>query len=357
MGQTIIMEKEQQPVAISNVRSLTRSGYFWITVIAVIAFFFISHFLTHSIDPGRDEEMSVFVTAYFFTGIFIGRYLSQLWIAKHPITPNSRLISLVVTIVICMVLVFLATQFVIIVQKLSLGFILVGLPLLAMSTCLGMLIKLIRTNVKNQLQDAKATAEHSQSELKLLQSQLSPHFLFNTLNNIYGISLSQHEKVPTLLLKLSSLLRYSVYDAREQFVPLKSELEYIENYIDFEKIRIGEKLVLYTEIEKLSDQDIKIAPMLLIVFVENAFKHAKNTTEQQILIDIRVKIWGDVILFSVKNSNKGVAGQKSILNKNSGFGLDNVTRRLDLLYKGAYGLQIIDKEGYYDVLLQLKIMR
>ncbi|WP_315822349.1 histidine kinase [Paraflavitalea speifideaquila] len=137
---------------------------------------------------------------------------------------------------------------------------LVGLPLLVLSVTTGIMIKTVRTTIKSQLQDARADAAQSQSELKLLQSQLSPHFLFNTLNNIYGISLSRHENVPPLLLKLSDLLRYSVYDAREQFVPLQSEMAYIHNYIDFEKIRIGEKLKLTTEFDYHIDPKIQIAP-------------------------------------------------------------------------------------------------
>jgi LytS/YehU family sensor histidine kinase len=229
-----------------------------------------------------------------------------------------------------------------------------GVPLLILSIASGIMIKLIRVTVKGQLTEAKATAAQSQSELQLLQSQLSPHFLFNTLNNIYGISLSRHDKVPPLLLKLSDLLRYSVYDAKEQFVPLKHELEYIQNYIEFEKIRVGEKLILFVEIEPNINPEIKIAPLLLIVFIENAFKHAKNTTNQEIQISIQLKTWGNSILFAVWNSNGRQQHESAILKSHSGFGLESVRKRLALLYPGEYDLSIEDKEISYSVMLQLK---
>ncbi|WP_170299243.1 sensor histidine kinase [Larkinella terrae] len=218
-----------------------------------------------------------------------------------------------------------------------------------------MLIKLSRMTVTNQLQEAKAQAIQSQSELHLLQSQLSPHFLFNTLNNLYGISITQHEKIPALLLKLADLLRYSVYDTKELFVPLKDELAYINNYIDFEKIRVGERLALTTSIEDFNLSDIRIAPMLLIVFIENAFKHSKNTTDQKISIEITLKVWGNSILFSVRNTKGKSPDEGSISENSSGLGLANVKKRLDLVYPNAHDLKIDNEDSYYLVMLQLKV--
>jgi LytS/YehU family sensor histidine kinase len=124
--------------------------------------------------------------------------------------------------------------------------------------------------------------------------------------------------------------------------------------IEFEKIRIGEKLILETSFDVKYNPDAKIAPLLLIVFIENAFKHAKNTTEQNIFIDIVVKTWGNSILFSVRNSSDSVKHESSILNRHSGFGLENVVRRLDLLYGNAYDLKIDNSDGLYTVMLQVK---
>jgi LytS/YehU family sensor histidine kinase len=156
-------------------------------------------------------------------------------------------------------------------------------------------------------------------------------------------------------LKLSDLLRYSVYDAKELFVPLKDELAYINNYIDFEKIRIGDRLVLTTSIEAVINDDIKIAPMLLIVFIENAFKHSKNTIEKEVFIDITLTRWVYLILFSVKNSYTNIKDENNLLTKDKGLGLANVMKRLQLLYADQYDLKVENKEGFYSVMLQLKV--
>jgi len=188
-----------------------------------------------------------------------------------------------------------------------------------------------------------------------LQSQLSPHFLFNTLNNMYGLSITKHEQIPPLLLKLSELLRYSVYEANELFVPLKNEVAYIYNYIEFEKLRIDDKLVLKMDIEEIHSDAIRIAPMLLIVFIENAFKHSKKTSAAQIFIDISLKISGKSILFSVKNSHNKEVRDAETVDKNSGFGLVNTIRRLNLLYPDEYQLDIQENDDFYTALLLVKI--
>jgi LytS/YehU family sensor histidine kinase len=146
-----------------------------------------------------------------------------------------------------------------------------------------------------------------------------------------------------------------VYESNERFVPLKDEIAYINNYIEFEKIRIGNRLVLTTDIEKIDDPNIKIAPMLLIVFIENAFKHAKNTAEQQIFIDMSIKVWGNSILFSIKNSHTSASKENNAFDKNSGFGLANVSKRLKLLYPNEHILEIQHGNETYQVMLQLKM--
>ena len=153
------------------------------------------------------------------------------------------------------------------------------------------------------------------------------------------------------MLKLSDLLRYSVYDAKDILVPLPEEINYIKNYIDFEKIRLGERLNLKTDFENTNPQkSFKIAPMLLIVFVENAFKHSKNSLDNVINIEMNLKIWGNSILFSVVNSHNKMHNDKQ---KHSGFGLDNVKKRLDLIYRGEYDLEINETTTNYEVKLRI----
>jgi LytS/YehU family sensor histidine kinase len=219
----------------------------------------------------------------------------------------------------------------------------------------GVFIKLVRASMQKQVDDANIAAKQKESELNLLQSQLSPHFLFNTLNNLYGISITQHERVPALLLKLSDLLRYSVYDTKKPFVPLKEELDYINNYIDFEKIRISDRLVLQTDIQKITDATVMVAPMVLVVFIENAFKHSKNTLEQKIYIAISLKTADGSIIFTVKNSFDSNPNRGNAIKEHSGMGLANTIKRLGLLYGNDYALEQFNNNGLYTVRLRLKI--
>ncbi|SEI45880.1 Histidine kinase [Dyadobacter koreensis] len=174
------------------------------------------------------------------------------------------------------------------------------LPISILFVFFGIAIALARHAVWMQVSQAKIAQKHKESELQLLLSQLSPHFLFNTLNNIYGISLTQQQRVPLLLLKLSELLRYSVYETREVFIPLKNELLYLQNCIDFKKIQNGDRLVLELAIQENSDDQIPIAPMLLIVFVENAFKYSKATRKKDMLVAFSLEAKDNWITFTIK---------------------------------------------------------
>jgi sensor histidine kinase YesM len=227
------------------------------------------------------------------------------------------------------------------------------MPFFLVGVVLGMLLKLISVSMQKELQDVQIAAEQKESELKLLQSQLSPHFLFNVLNNLYGISIEEHERIPPLLLKLSDLLRYSVYGGKKTLVPLKEELDYIRTYIEFEQIRMSDRLNLVVNIEQIDSPAIRIAPQVLIVFVENAFKHSKNTLRMEIEINISLKIMGSFIKLQVGNS----FGQQSdnLLNESSGLGLANTIKRLNLLYGNDYSFKQYPENGFYHIELSLKI--
>lgn len=324
--------------------------YIFLSLLFSIPLFFMIETYVRAIGIHEDEAVAATVTFLFIVAVFAGRYLSQLWISPTETIANEYIIGMILLIIGCAVGLF-ALPF----QGNKATRLLFWIPFIITPLALGTLIKMVRNNVQYQLREAQTTAANSQSELQLLQSQLSPHFLFNTLNNLYGLSITQPEKIPPLLLKLADLLRYSVYDTKELFVPLKEELAYINNYIDFEKIRLGERLVLKTSMEEITDTEIKIAPMLLIIFIENAFKHSKNTADKEIFIDITLKMWANSILFSIKNSHGPAPEEGNLLNKNSGFGLVSVRKRLELLYAGEHDLKVEDKGGFYQVMLQLKM--
>ncbi|OZI09715.1 hypothetical protein BWI93_02290 [Siphonobacter sp. BAB-5385] len=315
--------------------------------VVFVVYFLLEPYFERVLAGKHEDQVALLAGVYFVGGIYLGRTFSQLLTVNQTRIPNRQLIILLILILFCCIALLLINTL-----PSFLNLVIFITPFTALSILVGMFVKHIRTAITLQLKDAQVSAEQSQSELQLLQSQLSPHFLFNTLNNLYGLSLTDHEKVPPLLLKLSDLLRYSVYETKVLWVPLVDELSYLDNYIAFEKIRLGDRLNLRVQWESIHDPSVQIAPMLLIVFVENAFKHSKNTVESKITIEIELKRWADSILFSVRNSYEKLEAQT--LNKNSGLGLENARKRLELLYPGEHTLTINAQPTFYQVLLQLK---
>ena len=329
----------------------------WYIILAVLLYIplFISiHSYVNTIAVSDDWIISFAAALSFILGIFTGRYFVQISVVNTATLPLRLVTVLIAVIVACTAWLFFHADFPL-QGRVSINLMLFWIPFVVISIAMGALIKVIRLVSQHQLKEAQVQAANSKSELHLLQSQLSPHFLFNTLNNLYGLSLTEHEKLPPLLLKLSELLRYSVYDASEVYVPLKDELAYIRNYIEFEKIRIGDRLVLTTEIEEVTDAKLRIAPMLLIMFIENAFKHSKNTASHEIFIDIQLKTWANSVLFSVKNTYGKEEQDQNIMNRSSGVGLTNVSKRLELLYPNSHDLKVGQDEKFYKVALQLKM--
>jgi sensor histidine kinase YesM len=328
--------------------------YFLLSLLIAIPVFIVVETYVNTLQIHEDEAVAFAGTVCFMLGIFAGRYIARIWLLQVQTFPKRMPQALSMLIVACVGWLFFHADFPL-AGRTSINLMLFWLPFSAISIAMGVLIKVVREMGQQQLKTAQQQAAHSQSELHQLQSQLSPHFLFNTLNNLYGLSITNHEKIPPLLLKLSELLRYAVYEASALYVPLQEEIAYIRNYIEFEKIRIGDRLVLTTDIAQIMDNKVKIAPMLLIVFIENAFKHSKNTTSDEIFIDIQLKTWGNSILFSVKNSYENEIQEDNMLDKSSGVGLPNVTKRLEMLYHNAHELAIRQDEHYYEVALQLKM--
>ncbi|MBS1512788.1 MAG: histidine kinase [Bacteroidetes bacterium] len=297
----------------------------------------------------REECISIL---YFLICVYAGRWICKTWFIK------SKFVTFTVFCIIGFIVLLYAGKFILnelltLNQKNIDEFFFAITPLFIAGMLAGIFVPMIKELLHRQILDSKKIAEQKQGELNLLLSQLSPHFLFNTLNNLYGISLTQHEKIPNLLLKLSELLRYSVYETSQPFIPVREEVKYINNYISFEKIRIGERLNLKTDVGEADGNEIKIAPMLLIVFIENAFKHSKNSFDKNIFIDIRLKIIDENIMFTVSNSYNSLKEDNNIT-KDGGLGLENVKKRLELLYTDEYSLNEESSNNLYSVTLQLK---
>jgi two-component system, LytTR family, sensor kinase len=186
-------------------------------------------------------------------------------------------------------------------------------------------------------------------ELAYLKSQINPHFLFNTMNNLYGLSLSEPDKTPDVILKISEMIRYMLYESNEERVPLTKEIEYLNSYIELEKIRYeGQTFVDFT-VEGNTNNKL-IAPLLLISFVENIFKHG-NIQDSHNQVVISIKIEENQLIFKQRNA---VAIREK--DKMGGLGLKNVERRLFLLYPNKYTLHVKNENGIYESELILKLL-
>ncbi|MCK5536163.1 MAG: histidine kinase [Bacteroidales bacterium] len=200
-------------------------------------------------------------------------------------------------------------------------------------------------SIKQQLENEK-----TQAELKLLKAQIHPHFLFNTLNNLYALTLKKSDLAPQIVLKLSHLLNYMLYECNVQYASLSKEVEMLNNYIELEKIRYGDRINFEFDIDG-DTNGVQIAPLLFLPFVENSFKHGTSGNIDNSWINIILKIDESEIIFQIENSKELEAGEESF---KEGIGLKNVKRRLELLHKGDYELTIEDKGDSYFVLMCLK---
>ncbi len=197
--------------------------------------------------------------------------------------------------------------------------------------------------------------QEKDAELKLLKAQLNPHFLFNTLNNLYGLSVVKSDKLPNLMLKLSDLLRYSLYETKETYVPLEKEITYLENYMSLEKIRLEDTIDIQFEISgDLSSK--KIAPMLLLVFVENAFKHLSVSKDKKSKVIVSLHEENNKLIFKCDNTIDTTGLNLDNIEKGkSGIGLQNVKKRLAIMYPEKHQLTINNSANEYRVLLTLAL--
>jgi two-component system, LytTR family, sensor kinase len=217
-------------------------------------------------------------------------------------------------------------------------------------TVYALLIKFAIDWFDSQKVKAEMINQSQASELALLRSQVNPHFLFNTLNNIYSLVCQKSEDAPEAIMKLSSIMRYMLYDATTDKVLLEKEIEYLQSFIQLQKLRSRQPNFAELEIHG-NINNRTIAPMLLIPFVENAFKHASRNVPHP---GIRITLLSEPenLTFVVKNFiRKNTIASKD---QTGGIGLPNIKRRLDLLYHGKYSLEILEDQDIYCVTLILK---
>lgn len=184
----------------------------------------------------------------------------------------------------------------------------------------------------------KALQERTELELRFLKSQINPHVLFNNLNTVYSYSIEKPEQTPDLILKLSDNLKHVLYESKEDYIPLDKELQYIDNYIDFQKIRTqGIKNVSYNV--SIDSYQHNIAPLLLITIIENAFKHSPPNSN----IIINIKVIQNTLECYIQNDISKVIKENDSLES---IGLSNLKKRLNLLYHNNYNLKVLENETF-----------
>lgn len=191
-----------------------------------------------------------------------------------------------------------------------------------------------------------------ESELQFLKSQINPHFLFNNLNNLYSYAIEQSPKTPEIILELSGVLRYMLYECKENYVPLGKEVEQLKNFINLSEMQIEERGKVNFSSFNIR-KGYQIAPLILIVFIENAFKHSTASQSDQIKIDVNLNLSDSGVLdFSCKNSYQEQSNTDSL---SQGIGLENVKKRLGLIYPDAHHLDIRKSEDLYEVNLSIDL--
>jgi len=207
---------------------------------------------------------------------------------------------------------------------------------------------------KNKLEKIKLTTELKlkEAELKLLKAQIHPHFLFNTLNNLYGLTLEKSDDAPNLVLQLSEILDYILYRCDEQSVLLSEEINNLKNYIEIEKIRYSNKLKLEVDFSEETN-GFKIAPIIILPFVENAFKHGVSNFPGVAFVKIKLILAGKSMVFNVENTKN--PNLKNNVKYVKGIGLKNVKKRLDFIYPEKYILSIDEKDKTFSVNLTIEL--
>lgn len=205
---------------------------------------------------------------------------------------------------------------------------------------------------QKELDEVKLRAK--ESELQHLKSQINPHFLFNNMNNLYALAIEESPKTPTVILALSDFLRYTLYDCNAEYVSINKEIEHLRNFIDLNQLQMEGRGKVRFE-HNLLGAGYRIAPLLLLVFIENAFKHSTSsqTRDIEIYIDLEVKEDGR-LHFVCKNSFQA---ESNIVSLSKGIGLANVRKRLNLLYSGDHDLSISRNDNEFKVDLKIKLTR
>jgi sensor histidine kinase YesM len=364
---------------------IARHVVFWL--VWCIAFNLLFHYPNHvfkgwdTSGPGTRNYQELgpvlfFIKAFFVNSLFgvIAPQIAFTYVLIYWLLPNyyfkkrNRFTSGIATIGVLLIFYFVAIAFkyspsiyneimnttpsgypgfgsmmkVVVVDQLS------SLPII---TGIALMIKLIKRWWNKMKETEQLTKEKVKAELQLLKSQVHPHFLFNTLNNIYYFTISGSPKAPEMIKKLTDLLNYILHECNHPLVPLEKEIKMIHDYMDLEKIRYGDQMNMSVELPGDCKHKM-IAPLLLIPFVENSFKHGTSKVLSDAFIKLIMRINENTLYFSLSN-NKPKAFEP--IKGKGNFGLMNVKKRLELLYPGDHVLLINEESEVFTIELQIQL--
>lgn len=317
--------------------------------ILVVFLFFLNAF--DKFRPGLEWERGIFLINYLLAALFINYYLLPRFFYK------KRIWGFIILLVLVIVIVVLVEEFILEklvwantmrAEKIRLSVTLFeALPPILFLVA----YKISWDAIQKQNKIEALNRMVAESELQFLNSQINPHFLFNNLNNLYAYALDNSPKTPGIILQLSSILRYMLYDCKDKVVPLGKELENLNDYIKLSKLQLEDEGLVSFNVEGIA-ASLKIAPLILMVFVENAFKHGPSSLIENVQISISIKINENTLYFNCEN-NYGELSNTENLSK--GIGLKNAVGRLDLSYPDKYVLNIDRKDNCYKVFLKLEL--
>ncbi|MGH1437510.1 MAG: sensor histidine kinase [Lewinella sp.] len=326
-------------------------GVFWVALFAFLLYFDDSGLST------PDRWLNEFINLLFYALIV---YFNLFYLIPNYLTKKRFLTYLLLLLAVTLILTPLRVIF--------LYFRFSGFPQLQ-NTLLGNLdlyflltftigggstiLQIVTDWFKQLREKQELETQTMQSELRFLKSQINPHFLFNTLNNLYALTLKKSDKAPDIVIKLSEMMRYMLYECNEKRVPLYKEVNYLKNYLDLEQLRQHDNIRINFNVDgHVSDQ--QIAPLLFIPFLENSFKHGLNTQLKDGFVDIHLQVEQKSVDFKIENS-KGQTIANPDNRPSGGIGLVNVRRRLNLLYPDHYQLRVSNTPNTFAVHLTIEL--
>ncbi len=335
-------------------------GSIWLHIVAWVIIFSLPYLLRYNYDDRirNDPESGHFLFVSLLTGIFwvITFYLNAFLLTPRLIYRKRYLlyglVLLLLFLAIMLVHGWIFEAFISIRPFIFANSVIFNLPTFLLTIAASIAYRVLTDKSEADRLEQQKQEETLKTELSFLRSQISPHFVFNILNNITALARLKSDALEPTVMKLSSLMRYMLYETNEEKVSLLTETEYLQSYIDLQQQRFGAKVAIHTSLDTSGMEGMEIEPMLLIPFVENAFKHGVGLIPEP-GIDVALCLQDSTLVFTV--ANKYRVAEEEIKDRTSGIGLTNVKRRLNLLYHGNHSLSIKREDGWFLVTLHVNL--